>query len=378
MMFLQRLGLRDYRNYREVEVTLDRGVTVFVGRNGQGKTNLVEALYLLAAGKSHRINSTASLIKKDSETGIVRATVVKHDRALLCEWELNRTSPDRIQMNGNSSKAADLTRALSVVMFAPEDISVIRGDPGLRRAHVDDISGWLFPRIRGSLADYERTLKQRNSLLKSLRTHARADSDTSTLDVWDDKLISLGADIFAARLATLALLQPFVSERYRSIADADHRPHLALAPSVSIAPENFAAYEEVFAEQLRATRALDIDRGQTGLGPHRDDVSMSLNGLPVKGYASHGETWSLALALRLAELDVKRREGPMGDPIVILDDVFAELDTGRRELLSQSLDNVEQVLITAAVRDDVPASTTSRLILISGGAVMSPNDGADS
>jgi DNA replication and repair protein RecF len=372
-MFLQRLGLRDYRNYREVDVTLERGVTVFVGRNGQGKTNLVEALYLLAAGRSHRINSTASLIRKDADTGVVRATIVEQDRALLCEWELNRSTPDRIQMSGNPGKAADLARALSVVMFAPEDISVVRGDPALRRTHVDDISGWLFPRIRGSLADYERTLKQRNSLLKSLRSHGRAARDTSTLDVWDDKLVALGSDIFAARLATLALLRPHVSERYRSIAGADHQPQLSLTPSVDIAPENFEDYPTAFAEQLSATRLLDIERGQTGLGPHRDDVALSLNDLPAKGFASHGETWSLVLALRLAELDVKRREGPTGDPIVILDDVFAELDAGRRELLSQSLDDVEQVLITAAVHDDVPASMSAHLIIISGGAIMPPN-----
>jgi DNA replication and repair protein RecF len=263
-------------------------------------------------------------------------------------------------------------------MFDPEDISVVRGDPSLRRAHVDDISGWLFPRIRGSLADYERTLKQRNSLLKSLRSHARAASDTSTLDVWDDKLVALGADIFAARLATLRLLQPHVSERYRSIAGADHQPRLSLAPSVDLAPENFEDYPTAFAEQLTATRLLDIERGQTGVGPHRDDVTLSLNGLPAKGYASHGETWSLVLALRLAELDVKRREGPTGDPIVILDDVFAELDAGRRELLSQSLGDVEQVLITAAVHDDVPATMSARLTTIHAGEVMPPSESSDS
>ena len=189
-MFLQRLGLRDYRNYHEVDVTLKPGVTVFVGRNGQGKTNLVEALYLLAAGKSHRINATAALIHKDSESGVVRATVVAHERALLCEWELNRSHPDRIQMNGNPAKATELARALSVVMFAPEDISVVRGDPGQRRAHVDEIAAWLFPRLRGTYTDYERTLKQRNSLLKSLRARSRGTTDTSTLDVWDEKLVT--------------------------------------------------------------------------------------------------------------------------------------------------------------------------------------------
>jgi DNA replication and repair protein RecF len=196
--------------------------------------------------------------------------------------------------------------------------------------------------------------------------------------VWDDKLVALGADIFAARLATLRLLQPYVSERYRSIAGADHQPHLTLAPSVDIAPENFEDYPTVFAEQLTATRLQDIERGQTGVGPHRDDVTLSLNGLPAKGYASHGETWSLVLALRLAELDVKRREGPTGDPIVILDDVFAELDAGRRELLSRSLADVEQVLITAAVRDDVPATMSARLTTINAGAVIPPNESADS
>jgi len=376
-VFLQRLGLRDYRNYREVDVTLDPGVTVFVGRNGQGKTNLVEALYLLSSGKSHRINLTAPLISKDHETGIVRATVVAQDRALLCEWEINRGTPDRIQMNGHTAKVADLSRALSVVMFAPEDVSVVRGDPAARRAHIDEIAGWLFPRLQGTMSDYDRTLKQRNSLLKSLRAHARGSMDTSTLDVWDQKLVMLGADIFAGRLAALALLQPLVAQRYRDIAGADHEPELGMASSVEIGPDDFSEYATVFAHQISAHRAVDIERGQTMAGPHRDDVAISLNGLPAKGYASHGETWSLVLALRLAELDVKRREGPAGDPIVILDDVFAELDAGRRELLSQSLADVEQVLVTAAVRDDVPANMAAHLITISAGTVVPPTDGSE-
>ena len=375
-MFLQRLGLRDYRNYREVDVTLEPGVTVFVGRNGQGKTNLVEALYLLASGKSHRISTTAPLILKDCETGVIRATVVAQERALTCEWEINRAIPDRIQMNGNASKSGDLARALSVVMFAPEDLAVVRGDPAQRRAHLDEVVSWLFPRIRGTLVDYERTLKQRNSLLKSLRTHSRSTPDTSTLDVWDEKLVMLGTDIFAARLATLALLAPRVSDRYRSIAGADHQPELAITPSVDIDAEHFGDYATVFAQQLTAQRAVDIERGQTMAGPHRDDMAISLNALPAKGYASHGETWSLVLALRLAELDVKRREGPAGDPIVILDDVFAELDAGRRELLCQSLIGVEQVLVTAAVREDVPASMTAQLITISGGAIVPSEEGS--
>jgi len=356
-------------------VTLEPGVTVFVGRNGQGKTNLIEALYLLAASKSHRISSTASLIHKDADTGVVRATVVAHERALVCEWELNRTNADRIQMNGNPAKAAELARALSVVMFAPEDLAVVRGDPTQRRAHVDDIAAWLFPRLRGTFADYERTLKQRNSLLKSLRARARGIAETSTLDVWDEKLVNFGSEIFAARLATLALLRPFVTARYLSIAGADHRPELTMVPSLEILPENYGDYESLFATQLAEHRALDVERGQTALGPHRDDVLLSLNGLPAKGYASHGETWSLVLALRLAELDVKRREGPTGDPVVILDDVFAELDAGRRDLLSQSLSGVEQVLVTAAVRDDVPASMSAHLIEISAGTIVPLEEG---
>jgi DNA replication and repair protein RecF len=376
-VFLQRLGLRDYRNYREVDVALEPGVTVFVGRNGQGKTNLVEALYLLSSGRSHRINLTAPLIHKNHETGIIRATVVAQDRALLCEWEINRATADRIQMNGNVAKAADLARALSVVMFAPEDIAVVRGEPAARRAHIDELAGWLFPRLQSTLSDYDRTLKQRNSLLKSLRVHARGAMDTSTLDVWDEKLVTLGADIFAGRLAALALLQPLVAQRYRNIAGADHEPELVIASSVEIATEDFADYAGVFARQISAQRSLDIERGQTMAGPHRDDVAISLNGLPAKGYASHGETWSLVLALRLAELDVKRREGPVGDPIVILDDVFAELDAGRRELLSQSLADVEQVLVTAAVREDVPINMAAHLITINAGAVVPPISGTE-
>ena len=322
-MYLQRLSLRDFRNYAQADLELQPGVTVFVGRNGQGKTNLVEALFLLASGKSHRITVNTALIRKDTDTGVVRATVVAHERALTCEWELNRDNPDRLQLNGHAAKALDFARGLSVVMFAPEDIAIVRGEPALRRTHIDDVASWLFPRLRGTLSDYERTLKQRNTLLKSLRAHNRATLDTGTLDVWDENLVTLGSEIFATRAATLALLQPYVISRYRSIAGDDHLPEMSIASSVDVAIEDFGEYDRLFAEQLGRHRGADVERGQTSLGPHRDDVTLTLNGLPAKGYASHGETWSYVLALRLAELDVKRREGPTGDPIVILDDVFA-------------------------------------------------------
>ena len=373
-MYLQRLSLRDFRNYGQADLELRPGVTVFVGRNGQGKTNLVEALFLLASGKSHRIATNTALIRKDASAGIVRATVVAHDRALTCEWELNRDNPDRLQLNGNASKAGDFARSLSVVMFAPEDVSLVRGEPALRRTHIDDVASWLFPRLRGSLADYERTLKQRNALLKSLRAHSRATVDTGTLDVWDENVVRLGAEIFAARTATVTLLAPYVTSRYRSIAGAEHDPEMHIASSVESVDQDPEDYARLFAEQLGLNRAADVERGQTSVGPHRDDITFTLNGLPAKGYASHGETWSFVLALRLAELDVKRREGPTGDPIVILDDVFAELDATRRELLSHSLQGVEQVLVTAAVRDDVPSSMSAHLTMISSGSIVSEGE----
>ena len=374
-MYLQRLSLRDFRNYAQADLELQPGVNVFVGRNGQGKTNLVEALFLLASGKSHRVATNTALIHKDANTGIVRATVVANDRALTCEWELNRDNPDRLQLNGNMAKAADFSRSLSVVMFAPEDVSIVRGEPALRRTHIDDVAGWLFPRLRGTLTDYERTLKQRNTLLKSLRAHSRTAVDTGTLDVWDENLVSLGTQIFTARAATLELLQPHVTSRYRSIAGDDHHPFLTIASSVESDGKNADNYADLFAAQLAENRGTDVERGQTSLGPHRDDITLTLNGLPAKGYASHGETWSYVLALRLAELDVKRREGPTGDPIVILDDVFAELDTTRRDLLSHSLHGVEQVLVTAAVRDDVPSSMSAHLTMISRGAIVRVGEG---
>lgn len=366
-MYVQRLSLRDFRNYVEADVELRPGVSVFQGTNGQGKTNLVEAIYTLAHGRSHRLSHLSGLIRRGADRAIVRATVVASDRSLNFEWEINRDGPSRYQVGGNPAKAIDFSRSLSVVMFAPEDITLIRGDPAVRRGYIDDVACSLSPKLRGTLADYERTLKQRNSLLKSLRSASRKSIDLGTLDVWDENIVSLGSVIVAARENTVSLLRPLLVERYANISGTPDDTDVTLPLSV-VADEG--SYAQNFAAQLREKRPDDMERGQTTLGPHRDDLYLSLNGLPARGYASHGESWSFVLALRLAELDLKRSHGPAGDPIVILDDVFAELDSQRRTHLAHGLRGVEQVLITAAVEEDIPEPLRLFVTRISGGKIL--------
>ncbi|CAB4889627.1 MAG: DNA replication/repair protein RecF [Actinobacteria bacterium] len=366
-MRVQRLSLRDFRNYSAADLDLRSGVSVFQGKNGQGKTNLVEAVYALAHGRSHRLSHLSGLIRKGADSTIVRATVVSGDRSLNFEWEINREGPGRHQLSGNLVKALDFSRSLSVVMFAPEDITLIRGEPVARRGYIDDVACSLSPKLRGTLADYDRTIKQRNSLLKSLRLNRRETTDYNTLDIWDQKLVSLGAEIVTARENTVSLLRPFLVNRYATISGTNDDITVTLHMSVTTVD---APYAQSFADQLRERRADDIDRGQTTVGPHRDDLNLSLNELPAKGYASHGESWSFVLALRLAELDLKRSHGPAGDPIVILDDVFAELDSQRRMHLAESLLGVEQVLITAAVEEDIPESLRLFVTRISDGKIL--------
>lgn len=383
-MFLRQLSLCNFRNYSQADVTLQPGLTVILGPNGQGKTNLIEPLVFLAQGVSHRVTTRDALIHKDRASAVVRATFVSGDRTLSSEILINRSAPDRAQINGNPARFSDVTELVSVVLFAPEDLMLIRGEPLARRQYIDSISAWLTPRLRATIADYDRTLKQRNSLLKSLSGHRLETADLSTLDVWDESLSSLGSEIHQGRLNALNALRPHVLTRYATIAGADHRPEIDLSSSVTttteelttttlssenMPPEDSDAFVRVFRQRLLDQRRHDIERGQTTTGPHRDDVRFHLKDLPAKGYASHGETWSLVLALRLAELDLKRAQGTTGDPIVILDDVYAELDKDRRQRLEKSLSDVEQVLVTSAVDDDVPGLPEGRRLRVENGHV---------
>jgi len=392
-----RLSLTDFRNYRSAELSFEPGATVIVGRNGQGKTNLVEAIGYLATLGSHRVSSDQALIRSGADAAIVRALLSSGGREVLLELQLNRQGANRAQVNRGTAKPRDLPRYAHTVLFAPEDLAIVRGEPSVRRRMLDGLLVQRVPRLAGVMADYDRVLKQRNSLLKSARARGLAASQLTTLDIWDERLVELGAELVDRREELVAELREPLAAAYRSIVDDDHRPELRSVLSIDGAdPDDEqtdaasapgddradgsaagASTAERFAAALTALRRRELERGVTLAGPHRDDVLLLLNGLPAKGYASHGESWSFALALRLACAELLRRDSTTGDPVLVLDDVFAELDRMRRERLAAAVGGYEQVLITAAVLEDVPDPLSHRVIRIAAGEVVddaSPHD----
>lgn len=384
-MIVTHLNLSNYRNYAVADVAMEPGPNLFVGRNGQGKTNLVEALGYLSTLGSHRVSSDSALIRAGEDAAIIRARLRHNGRDLLAEVQINRTGANRAQINRGQIKPRELPRYFSSVLFAPEDLSIIRGDPSGRRRFLDQLLILHTPRLAGVLSDYERTLKQRNSLLKSARVSGLKPNQLTTLEIWDDKLVSLGSEIIDERVALVRSLEKPIRDAYASVVGDDHGPALtallsidgvdtdadAPAPAETVSPAgSAAATAERFRAALVLQRRSELERGLTLVGPHRDDVLFELNALPVKGYASHGETWSFALALKLASAELLRRDSNSGDPVLILDDVFAELDLNRRARLAAAVVGFEQVLITAAVLDDVPASLTAHTVHISAGRIL--------
>ncbi|RXZ71469.1 DNA replication/repair protein RecF [Agromyces albus] len=383
-MHVARLSLTDYRNYERAELELGPGATVFVGRNGQGKTNLVEAIGYLSTLSSHRVSGDQALIRAGADAAIVRALLSHGDRELLVELQLNRQGANRAQLNRSPVKTRELPRYAHSVLFAPEDLAIVRGEPSVRRRMLDELLVQRTPRLSGVMADYERVLKQRNSLLKSARARGLSADKLPTLDIWDERLVELGSELIDQRLALVAELTDPLAAAYRSIVDADHAP--GLRPLLSIdgadpddergeadsaaAPGARGDTRTRFVEALRGLRPKELERGVTLAGPHRDDVVLLLNGLPAKGYASHGESWSFALALRLASAELLRRDSTTGDPVLVLDDVFAELDRLRRERLALAIAGFEQVLVTAAVLEDVPVPLTARIVQIDAGTIV--------
>ncbi len=382
-MHVARLSLTDYRNYERAELVLGPGATVFVGRNGQGKTNLVESIGYLSTLGSHRVSGDQALIRAGAEAAIVRALLTHGDRELLVELQLNRQGANRAQLNRSPVKTRELPRYAHSVLFAPEDLAIVRGEPSVRRRLLDELLVQRTPRLTGVIADYERVLKQRNSLLKSARARGLSADKLPTLDIWDERLVDLGAELIDQRVALIDELADPLADAYRSIVHADHAPELR--PSLSIdgadpdddGPTDAAMPAEPgsdtrsrFTEALRVLRPKELERGVTLAGPHRDDVVLLLNGLPAKGYASHGESWSFALALRLASAELLRRDSTTGDPVLVLDDVFAELDRMRRQRLAAAIGGFEQVLVTAAVLEDVPEPLTARIVHIDAGRIV--------
>jgi DNA replication and repair protein RecF len=379
-VIVEHLSLVDFRNYATAELRLFAGPNVLVGRNGQGKTNLAEAIVYLATLSSHRVSSDAPLIREGQDFAVVRARLVHGERAIQLELQLNRQGANQARINGSPVKTAELPRYAHVVLFAPEDLQIVRGDPSSRRRFMDQLLIQRLPRMAGVLADYERVLKQRTTLLKSGRSRGLSGDALVTLDIWDEKLVTLGSEIIQARSRLAQELKDPLRDAYATIAGADHNPEIDWVLSIDgydpdeensvasadSAPVNVAEY---FRRALVAKRSKELDRGLTLVGPHRDDLLLKIKGLPVKGFASHGESWTTALALRIASAELLRTDSISGDPVIILDDVFAELDSDRRARLSELVSEYEQVIVTAAVEEDIPEALHRHVVRIHAGEI---------
>ena len=396
-MYVDHLQLTDFRSYESVDLSLESGVTTFVGANGQGKTNLVEAIEYLSTMSSHRVAAEVPLVRSGAARAVVRARVqagLDDPRQLLLELEINPGKANRAKLNRSPLRQArEIIGLLRTVVFSPVDIAIVKGDPSERRRFIDDLIVARWPRLAGVRADYERVLRQRNTLLKSLSGRLRggpppADAE-ATLDVWDTHLARTGGELLEARLTTLADLAPHVSKAYADIAPTNNDAAAEYKCSVDLTalrqaqgesgeaeaealqqvqgPSEREVLADVLVKAMAERRAEEIQRGVSLVGPHRDDITLSLGMLPAKGYASHGESWSFALALRLGSFHLLRADGV--EPVLVLDDVFAELDSIRRERLASGVRVAEQVLVTAAVGADVPELLAGRRFRVADGDV---------
>jgi DNA replication and repair protein RecF len=375
-VFVDHLQLADFRSYAGVDVALSAGVTTFLGANGQGKTNLVEAVEYLSTLSSHRVASEIPLVRIGAERALLRARVqagLDDPRQLQLEIEITPGRANRARLNRSPlRRPRDLLGVLRTVVFSPEDLAIVKGDPSDRRRYLDELLTSRWPRLAGVRSDYDRVLKQRNTLLKSLSGRARGGPPppeaASTLDVWDTHLAQVGGELLETRLRTLTDLVPHVAKAYADIAPTNSEAAADYKTAVSL--EGLTGREELTAALragMRERRSEEIARGVSLVGPHRDDLALSLGPMPAKGYASHGESWSLALALRLGSFHLLRADGV--EPVLVLDDVFAELDNVRRERLAAGVGAAEQVLVTAAVEDDVPRQLEGRRFRVAAGAV---------
>ncbi len=380
-MHLTRLALTDFRSYAAADLALAPGVSTFTGANGQGKTNLVEAAAYAATFGSHRVAADAPLIRHGAERAILRAAVRSADRDSLLEIEINPGRANRVRLNRVAlPRPREALGTLRAVLFAPEDLAMVKGDPDQRRRYLDDLLTATRPRFAGVRADYERVLRQRTALLKSARAHGirltgGEGTAPSALDVWDEHLVEKGASLTAGRLDLAASLRPLMAKAYAAVSGEDlavtmtyrqARQAEAAEPDAEPAADR-AAIADGLRRAVAAARRAELERGVCLVGPHRDELELRIGDLPARGYASHGECWSLALALRLAAYDLLRSGGE--DPVLLLDDVFAELDGGRRDRLAALVSGAEQVLITAAVPDDVPGRLAGARFEVSAGAV---------
>ena len=370
-MHVRHVSLADFRNYEILDVALDPGINALIGPNGQGKTNVVEAVGYLSTLSSHRVATDAPLIRRDAERAIVRADVVRDDRSLQVEVEITSGRANKARINKSPvPRTREILGILRTVIFAPEDLALVKGDPSERRRFLDDLLVQRHPRLSGVRADYERVLKQRNALLKSAGTARRSNPEevTRTLEVWDEQVATLGSEIVTARAELVAFLAPRAEAEYSGLVDGGDTLGMTYAASAGdVRLDDRGAVHDALLQAMAQRRREELDRGLTLVGPHRDDLLLTLGLGPVKGYASHGESWSAALALRLASYDLLTQETEA--PVLILDDVFAELDSSRRRHLAERVATAPQVLITAAVPEDVPDALRGAVFDVSAGMV---------
>jgi DNA replication and repair protein RecF len=380
-VFVRQLQVTDFRSWQQAELALEPGPNVLVGSNGQGKTNLVEAIGYLATLGSHRVATDAPLVRHGAQRAVVRAAVVNAGRELTIDLEITPGRANRARVNrAPVARPRDVLGILRTVSFAPEDLALVKGDPGERRRFLDDVLVARHPRFAGVRADYERVLKQRGALLKTAGAARRAggSGDIRTLDVWDGHLARHGAELLAGRLDLVADIAPHVAAAYAGVAPESvpvlvrYRSTLgASLPREYGVPGGERADRETLEAgllvELARTRQQEIERGVSLVGPHRDELELLLGDAPAKGYASHGESWSFALALRLGGYELLRGDGV--EPVLVLDDVFAELDRRRRAALAKVAASAEQVLITAAVAEDVPDELAGTRFDVAGGEV---------
>jgi DNA replication and repair protein RecF len=386
-MHVKHLTLSNFRNYESVELPLTTGVNLLVGKNGQGKTNLAEAIFYAATLSSHRVSGYLPLIRQGENKAIVRVLARFEDRENLLELELNTETANRARINkSDTPRVRDILGYVNAVIFSPEDLDIVKRDPSNRRAFIDELIVQLSPRMSAVYSDYERVLKQRNTLLRTAKNMTSSSSGLSTLDSWDQSLIKIGSEIIATRFDVANRLAPHLSSAYAAIADEKNDPSIQLKSSLiatdaesdgsstQLTTGDKGEIEELFRERLSLVRNKEIERGITLVGPHRDDLLLLLGTLPAKGYISHGESWSYALALKLASASLIRKDARAGDPILILDDVFAELDSTRRSRLASLISHNEQVIITAAVAEDVPSELRATKFMVTAGSLEVAND----
>jgi DNA replication and repair protein RecF len=389
-VYLEQLSLTDFRSYTQVELSLEPGVTVLVGSNGIGKTNLMEAIGYLATLSSHRVSSDAPLLRFGTERAMIRAKLVRGEQSTVLELEINSTRANRARINrSNPVRARDILGICQTVLFAPEDLALVKGDPSSRRRFLDELLVSLIPRHAATRSDYDRVLKQRNALLKSARAGKFTTGHEATLDVWDQHMARAGAELLHARLELVERLRPHLRNSYAQLTDGSKEAGAIYRSTLQGAVEDDGAVPDAGgpAEDLRllsvdelteryiqafaSSRRKELERGISLVGPHRDELELVLGEAPAKGYASHGETWSMCLSLRLASYYVMLDDARTGGsaPILILDDVFAELDVQRRRKLAAIVSGAEQVLVTAAVEDDIPSELAGRRVKVIPGGI---------